>query len=154
MAWLADRAQDKRAAHAHDLAAHEADPEGFPLPLEIDENFCRQTAMDTLDDLPRIYREMIAHVPIVIQPHPDPWMLRGNEIGASAFGAYIGKSLLDSSVLDSGDMPATIYVFSRCLARRCRSLAEARAELRLTILHELAHHLGFDEDEMARLGLS
>ncbi|MCX7933632.1 MAG: metallopeptidase family protein [Planctomycetota bacterium] len=154
LAWIAEREHDARAAREHDLAAYESDPEGFPLPLEIDEQFCRQTVAETLEELPRIYREMIAQVPIVVQPHPDPWMLRGNEIGASAFGAYIGKSLLDSSVQDSGDIPPTIYIFSRCLARRCRSREEARAELRLTILHELAHYLGFDEDEMERLGLA
>jgi predicted Zn-dependent protease with MMP-like domain len=50
--------------------------------------------------------------------------------------------------------PDRITVFQGPLERAFRTRAEMREQVRVTVLHELAHHLGFEEDQLERMGLA
>jgi predicted Zn-dependent protease with MMP-like domain len=47
-----------------------------------------------------------------------------------------------------------IYLFRRNLLRSCRSQEELAKEIRITVLHEVGHLLGLDEDELDQWGLA
>jgi len=48
--------------------------------------------------------------------------------------------------------PDEILIFREPLERCCRSAAELVEEIEITVVHEVAHYLGFDEDQLADLG--
>ena len=50
-------------------------------------------------------------------------------------------------------MPAFVYIYKRNLERTCDTREDLVEEVRITLLHELGHFLGLDEDDMERLGL-
>jgi predicted Zn-dependent protease with MMP-like domain len=51
-------------------------------------------------------------------------------------------------------LPATITIFRRPLERAFPDAAELREQIRITVLHELAHYFGIDEDRLEDLGYS
>ena len=48
--------------------------------------------------------------------------------------------------------PARIIVYRRPLTEMCDSVQELREEIRITVLHEIGHHFGIDEDRLDELG--
>ena len=106
-----------------------------------------------LDGLPPHIVAMLDNVEIVVEDEPTPEQ-RGQNGGDDAlFGLYEGIPLV---ARDSGyamTLPDRIIIFRRPLERACRSPAEIAREVRITVLHELGHHFGFDEDRLEELGL-
>jgi predicted Zn-dependent protease with MMP-like domain len=106
-----------------------------------------------LDALPPHIVAMLDNVEIVVEDEPTPEQ-RGQNGGDDAlFGLYEGIPL---AARDSGyamTLPDRIIIFRRPLERACRSPAEIAREVRITVLHELGPHLGFDEDRLEALGL-
>ena len=52
----------------------------------------------------------------------------------------------------SGALPAKIVIYRRPLEASFRDPVELRRQIRITVLHELAHYFGIDEDRIAELG--
>ena len=50
-------------------------------------------------------------------------------------------------------LPDRITIFQEPIQRECSTEAELVEEVRDTVLHELAHHFGIDDEELERLGL-
>ena len=69
-------------------------------------------------------------------------------------GLFIGRSLLEQSVQDSGSLPNTLYLFQNNLERAATSRSELEHEIRVTVLHEIGHHLGWNEEDLAERGLA
>ena len=86
-------------------------------------------------------------MPRIEAPHEDgvtsPWIL----------GLYTGHSALERDVSAPDALPPRVQIYQRNLERTCSEVAEIEEELRVTLLHEVGHHLGFDEDGVAALGL-
>ena len=68
-------------------------------------------------------------------------------------GLYVGTDRLDHSVFNPLDHPGIIFLFQRNLERVCPDRPTLIQEIRITLWHELAHYLGFGEEDMADLGL-
>ena len=103
-----------------------------------------------LDSLPSHIGAMLDNVEIVVEDEPTPEQQGGDN---ALFGLYEGIPL---AARDSGyamTLPDRIIIFRRPLERACRSPAEIAREVRITVLHELGHHFGFDEDRLEELGL-
>lgn len=100
---------------------------------------------EALDGLPPAIAAMIDNVWVVIEDeHPDePGLL----------GLYEGVPLTER---DGGyglmTMPDQITVFRLPLCRLCRTEAEVVDEVRTTVVHELGHHVGIDDDRLHELG--
>lgn len=67
-------------------------------------------------------------------------------------GLYFGVPRPDRSVEHSGRLPDAIYLFYEDACDASESGADLVEQVRVTLLHELGHHFGFDEDELSRLG--
>ena len=108
-----------------------------------------------LADLPSPYRDWLENIDVVVERRPRIQQLReaGLGPGETLFGLYEGIPLIDR---DSGYgmvLPDKITVFQEPLEQECESDAELINEVRLTVLHELAHHFGASDEELERLGL-
>jgi len=68
------------------------------------------------------------------------------------FGLYEGVSELDRSIEHSGVLPEVIMIFQEDHEMVAGSEEELVHEVRTTVLHEIGHHFGMDEDDLERLG--
>lgn len=104
---------------------------------------------EVLDALPAWVVESIDNLTVVVAEWPtadqDPE-------GEGLLGLYEGVSLLERGNDYFGASPDTITVFRQPHLARTGSGRELRAEIRRTVLHELAHHLGIDDRRLVELG--
>lgn len=77
----------------------------------------------------------------------------GEEDGAAdLLGLYCGPEREDFlSGAAAGELPAKVYLYQWNLEDSVESLEALQKEIRLTLRHELAHHFGFDDDELERV---
>ena len=68
------------------------------------------------------------------------------------YGIYQGVPLPERSVLDPPLLPDKITIFSEPLLEDFPDPDDLREQIRLTVLHEIAHYFGMDEDEIEELG--
>ncbi len=68
------------------------------------------------------------------------------------YGLYEGTPLSERSALNPPLLPDKITIFSEPLMRDFPDPAELRNQIRLTLLHEIAHYFGMDEEEIEDLG--
>jgi predicted Zn-dependent protease with MMP-like domain len=104
-----------------------------------------------IDGLPSEYRRLLKNVAIVVEETPSPEIL--DDLGLKSeddlLGLYSGTSLEDESFFSTGgDLPSRISIYRRPILRLCRSADEVVQEVRDTVVHEIGHHFGLDDDEM------
>ncbi len=112
-----------------------------------------------LDDLPPEVGAMLDNVEVVVEDEPTPEQIGcghrdATEDGETLFGLYEGVPLTDRGAGYSLVLPDKITIFRGPLERAFRSPSAIRREVGVTVAHELAHHLGFDEDRLEELGLA
>jgi len=105
-----------------------------------------ESAVDkALEELPEWVVEKIDNLHIVVEAEPTP------ELG-DVLGVYEGVSLLDRSGDYWGVIPDRIVIFMGPHLRMGLNRADLESEIRKTVLHELAHHLGIDDKRLSELG--
>jgi len=98
-----------------------------------------------LRSLPAELREAIRNVEISVEEkHPDD---------PDFFGLYEGIPLPERGDW-AGSLPDRIRIFRLPLVESFPDPAELDAEIRITVLHEVAHYFGIDEDRLENLGYS
>ena len=97
-----------------------------------------------LDSLPPKLAAALENVAVVIED--------ANPEEPDLFGLYEGIPLTERGSGDFGQLPDRIAIYRRPLEEEFDDPAELREEIRITVLHELAHYFGFDEDRIAELG--
>jgi predicted Zn-dependent protease with MMP-like domain len=105
--------------------------------------------------IPQPFRRALDEIAIVIADEPTARQLRENGLKSdeTLYGLYEGVPL-DEWGGDSVPMPTRIIVFRLPLEEDFPDPEDLADEVRITILHELAHHLGIeDEDRLHELGI-
>jgi predicted Zn-dependent protease with MMP-like domain len=98
-----------------------------------------------LRSLPPELAEAVRNIEIAIEEeHPDD---------PDLFGLYEGVPLPERGDW-AGALPDRIRIFRRPLAESFSDPAELQEEIRITVLHELGHYFGLDEDRLGDLGYS
>jgi predicted Zn-dependent protease with MMP-like domain len=103
--------------------------------------------------IPAPYRVALREVAIVLEDEPTAAQLRENDLDPwdSMYGLYEGVPRTDYAA-DLAIEPNRITLFRLPLEEDFPDPVELEAEVRLTVLHELAHHLGIDDDRLDELG--
>ena len=107
--------------------------------------------LDALAGLPDDIDEMLDNVDVVVEDEPSALDLDGTD---DLFGLYQGVPLIDRGGGYSMVLPDKITVFQGPLERAFPNRRELVRQVRITVVHELAHHLGIDEDRLDELGLA
>jgi predicted Zn-dependent protease with MMP-like domain len=105
--------------------------------------------------IPQPFRAALDEIALVIADEPTPDQLRENGLRSddTLYGLYEGVPL-DEWGGDWVPIPTRIILFRLPLEEDFPDPEDLAAEVRVTILHELAHHLGIeDEDRLAELGI-
>ncbi|HLZ34959.1 MAG TPA: metallopeptidase family protein [Nitrospira sp.] len=104
-----------------------------------------------LADLPPPYAQLAQEVSVVVEEEPPPDVLQDLELESAddLLGLYQGLSLADESFFQpGGHQPARIAIYRGPILRLCETAEEIRQEIRDTVVHELGHHIGLDDEEM------
>ena len=95
---------------------------------------------EALRRIPKRFRQKIENVAIVVEAEPPQ---------PNLLGLYQGQSLAaDSFFRAGGEQPPRISIYRGPILRLCESPEEVVQEVYDTVVHELGHHVGLDDDEM------
>ena len=97
-----------------------------------------------LDSLPPHLARALENVAVVVEDE--------NPEEPDLFGLYEGVPLTERSSADSGGLPDRIAIYRIPLEEEFPDPRELEEEIRITVLHELGHYFGLDEDRIAELG--
>jgi len=106
---------------------------------------------EALAGLPPRFARLANDVSIVVEEEPSAEILRDLELESEddLLGLYQGVPIDETSFFHpAGELPARIAIYRGPILRLCRTKAEAIHEVRDTLVHELGHHVGLDDDEM------
>lgn len=100
--------------------------------------------------LPPAIHSMMENVEIVVEDEPTEEQRNGEDDGP--FGLYEGTPLTERSSFYGLTLPDKITIFRGPLERATATPSELYAEVQATVIHEVAHHFGMDEAQIADLG--
>lgn len=102
-------------------------------------------------DLPAEYATLLDTIAVVVEEEPPRQVLDDMEIDPEEelLGLYQGLPIGDESFFGSGgEHPARIALYRGPILRLCETEEEIVQEVCDTLVHELGHHVGLDDDEM------
>ena len=107
-----------------------------------------------LDSIPEPFARALQEVAIVIEHEPSPQQLSDSGLGPDdgLYGLYEGVPRTEYAA-DWAAMPNKITLFASYLLEDFPNPVELEREVRITVIHELAHHLGISEGRLHELGL-
>lgn len=103
--------------------------------------------------VPAEFGRYLENVLIEVRDRPDPALLEEYEETDDLLGLYVGTPLADRGI-DTAQplLPDRILIFRDNLCDMCETREELIDEIRVTVLHEIGHHFGLDEDRLTELG--
>jgi predicted Zn-dependent protease with MMP-like domain len=118
-------------------------------------NEIRKEVARVFDRLPRQFRKHLSNIEIVVEDRPERKLLLDEGLDPrrdTLYGLYQGVPLPDRSEFYPPILPDKITIFSEPLLRDFSDPEELREQIRITVLHEIAHFFGMDEDDIEELG--
>ena len=106
---------------------------------------------EALAELPPRFALLADEVSIVVEEEPPTEVLQDLELESEddLLGLYQGIPVDETSFFQpAGQLPARISIYRGPILRLCRTKTEVIHEVRDTVVHELGHHVGLDDDEM------
>jgi predicted Zn-dependent protease with MMP-like domain len=104
--------------------------------------------------IPEEIHAYLDNILITVQRCPSPEILA--ELGYAPdeplFGLYSGTPLTDRSATEPPLYPDSIVIYQEPLEASCTSLEELIEEIEITVVHEIAHLIGFTDKDLEALG--
>ena len=122
---------------------------------EMERRRFEELVEEAVAEIPEPFRAYLENVEIVIENDPSPSLLRGMGLDPrrdSLFGLYQGVPLTDRGANDSMLLPDRITIFYRPLVRSFATPDAIRREVRRTVIHEIGHFFGLDEEQIQKDG--
>ena len=111
-----------------------------PLPLTQFE----ELVADALDEVPAELMALLDNVVVLVEDsHPDE---------PDLLGLYEGYALTERGWDYSGALPDRIMIYREPLCAMCSTADEVVEEVTITVVHEIAHHFGIEEERLHELG--
>ena len=104
---------------------------------------------EALDGLPPQFAEMLENVAVVVEEEPDPAVLAelGMDPEEELLGLYLGVPITQRDS-QYQSLPDRVDIYRGPVLRCCGSRREVVREVRDTVVHELGHYFGLDDEEM------
>lgn len=100
---------------------------------------------EALDQVPAQFMQALDNVVFLVEDEP-PAELEG------ALGVYEGIPATERAAWGEPYLPATITLFMNPIVQACDTVAEVCEEVLVTVVHELGHYFGIDDDRLDELG--
>jgi predicted Zn-dependent protease with MMP-like domain len=110
-----------------------------------------QLVADALDEVPDELAAEMENVAVVVEEWPSPAQHAGR--AGTLLGLYEGIPLTRRGPVSyAGVAPDKITIFRGPICARARDESELAAQVRITVLHEVGHYFGIDDDRLRDLG--
>ncbi|WP_406284211.1 metallopeptidase family protein [Embleya sp. NBC_00896] len=103
---------------------------------------------EALDTIPPELTKFMNNVAVFVEDEPAP----DGEHGTNLLGLYEGIPLTERGDWYAGVLPDRITIYMGPMLRMCETLMEVVDEVAVTVVHEVAHHFGIDDDHLHELG--
>ncbi|MFD1716327.1 metallopeptidase family protein [Georgenia deserti] len=115
-----------------------------------------EAVSDALDLIPPELTAHMDNVVVLVEEEPTPEQLAdGPDDEPDLLGLYEGTPLTDrGDWWAAGSLPDRITIFRGPTLRLCTSEEEVVDEVAVTVVHEIAHHFGIDDERLHELGWS
>lgn len=105
-----------------------------------------------LDGLPEEFAELLENVVVMVEDEPDPEDLEEmgldpNDPDSELFGLYLGIPQDERGTVYMG-LPDRVLIYRGPILRACDNRRQVIREVRDTVVHELGHHFGLEEEDM------
>ncbi|MGI5166629.1 metallopeptidase family protein [Spirillospora sp. CA-253888] len=111
--------------------------------IEISREAFEELVGEALDTVPPELTAHMRNVVIVVEDDaPEPGLL----------GLYQGVPLTERGDWYGGVLPDHISIYRNEILQICHTVEEVVEEVRITVVHEIAHHFGIDDERLHRLG--
>ncbi|MCB9728335.1 MAG: metallopeptidase family protein [Deltaproteobacteria bacterium] len=125
-----------------------------PFRLWLPEERFVAVAEEAIERLPEHIREALGNVAIVVEDYPEAWIFETDVADSRILGLFDGPERAQERGVDFvATGPTRIYLFRWNIERMCGSPEEVEEQVEITVLHEIGHYLGLDEDELEMRGL-
>ncbi|MCX5042287.1 metallopeptidase family protein [Aldersonia sp. NBC_00410] len=114
------------------------------MPVTMSDERFDELVGDALDLIPEQLTHAIDNVVVLVEPNnpEEPGLL----------GLYHGIALTERDSHYGGSLPDTITIYREPLLAICNSEAEVVEEVAITVIHEVAHYFGIEEERLHELG--
>ncbi|RLP82390.1 metallopeptidase family protein [Mycetocola lacteus] len=113
--------------------------------MEMDPDTFDTLVNDVFEALPEEVTEGLENVAIAIEDLPEDGSL-------DLLGLYHGVDLTERGQYGFGEMPDLISLYRLPLLNYCEDEDDLREQVRITLVHEIGHYYGIDDEELHRLG--
>lgn len=112
--------------------------------VELSEEEFEDLVAEALDTLPSELARLMDNVVVFVEDQKPgrPLLL----------GLYEGVPLTSRGHYYAGHLPDRITIYRKPILRRCRSQEDVVEQVRVTVVHEVAHHFGIEEERLHELG--
>jgi len=111
--------------------------------IRVDDERFESLVVDALDEIPDELAALMDNVVVVVEDDPDePGLL----------GLYEGTPLTERDTYGGMELPDRITIYRNPICAACDSEDDVVDEVLTTVVHEVAHHFGIDDDVLHELG--
>ena len=116
--------------------------------MEVGEAEFEELVAEALDGVPTELAELMDNVVVLVEDDPPP---EADDV--DLLGLYEGTPLTERGEWwAAGSLPDRITIFRNPTLRICETREEVTEEVAVTVVHEVAHHFGIDDDRLHELG--
>jgi predicted Zn-dependent protease with MMP-like domain len=113
--------------------------------------FFEQTVKAVVESLPAEIRDRLENVAFIVEDNPTTIPEEWGDGDHELLGLYHGISQKDRGFWYGNALPDRIIIYQKPLERISSSLQELKENIRQTVIHEIGHYCGFDEEELRNL---
>ncbi|WP_224361065.1 metallopeptidase family protein [Hyalangium versicolor] len=153
---IAERRGDMKEAKKRFVKAQALMPEEFPPPVELSEEEFDGALESAVTALPEQVKGYLDNVTISVEDIPSDDDLTGQSppLSPCILGVFRGTPVGARSVTNAYDhFPASIVLYQRNLERFAKTREELIEQIGITVMHEVGHLVGLDEDDLWERGL-
>ncbi len=113
------------------------------LVIDVEPELFEEMVGTALDGLPEELGRMMSNVAVTVQHSPGP---------PGLLGLYQGVPLTSRTTNYSGVLPDRITIYRQAICAICQTEQQVADEIRRTVIHEVGHHFGIDDQRLRELG--
>ena len=113
------------------------------LVIEVEPGRFEEMVVTALDGLPEELGQLMRNVAVTVEHGVGP---------PGLLGLYQGIPLTDRTSQYAGVLPDHITIYRQAICEICNTDEEVSDQVRRTVIHEIAHHFGIDDDRLSELG--
>ena len=111
--------------------------------INVEPDRFEEMVATALDELPEELGRLMRNVAVTVEHAPGP---------PGLLGLYQGVPLTSRTTHYAGVLPDRITIYRLAICAVCRTEDEVREQVRRTVIHEVGHHFGIDDDRLHELG--